>query len=163
MFRNVYLKSLYDARRGLTGWSIAIVALVLLESALWPSVRDMLDVKDLYQSFPEQLRKFFNLEAMATGTGFLNAELFTIMLPGLFLVYGIGHGARTIAGEEERAPSSCCWSPRSPAPGSFSTRLSRSHPRSRSSVSLCSRRPLSAAWSSISASPWRTQPAVLSR
>ncbi|HWD79702.1 MAG TPA: ABC transporter permease subunit [Kribbella sp.] len=102
MFRNVYLKSLYDARRGLIGWSIAIAALVLLESALWPSMRDLPDLQQLYQSFPEELRKFFNLEAMTTGTGFLNAELFTLLLPALFLVYGIGHGARTLAGEEER-------------------------------------------------------------
>ncbi|MER7246877.1 ABC transporter permease subunit [Kribbella sp. NPDC000426] len=102
MFRNVFLKSLYDARRGLIGWSIAIAVLVLLECALWPSVRDMPDLQQLYQSFPEQLRKFFNLDAMTTGNGFLNAELFTLMLPGLFLVYSIGHGARTLAGEEER-------------------------------------------------------------
>lgn len=102
MFRSIYLKSLYDARRGLIGWSIAIAALVFLESALWPSVRDMPNIQQLYTSFPEELRKFFNLDAMTTGTGFLNAELFTLLLPALFLVYGIGHGARAIAGEEER-------------------------------------------------------------
>ncbi|MGW1344455.1 ABC transporter permease subunit [Kribbella sp. NPDC002412] len=102
MFRNVFLKSLYDARRGLTGWSIAIGTLVLLVCALWPSVRDMPDLTELYRSFPEELRKFFDVEAMTTGTGFLNAALFTLMLPGLFLVYGIDRGARAIAGEEER-------------------------------------------------------------
>ncbi|MEV0804709.1 ABC transporter permease subunit [Kribbella sp. NPDC050281] len=102
MFRNVFMKSMYDARRGLIGWSIAIVALVLLESALWPSVRDMPNLTELYQSFPAELRRFFDLDAMNTGAGFLNAELFTLMLPALFLVYAIGHGARALAGEEER-------------------------------------------------------------
>ncbi|HEY3560606.1 MAG TPA: ABC transporter permease subunit [Kribbella sp.] len=102
MFRGVFLKSLYDARRGLIGWSIAIAALVLLESALWPSIRDMPNLQQLYQSFPEELRKFFDLGAMTTGRGFLNAELFTLLLPALFLVYGIAHGARALAGEEER-------------------------------------------------------------
>ncbi|MEV0287067.1 ABC transporter permease subunit [Kribbella sp. NPDC050820] len=102
MFRTVFLKSLRDARRGLLGWSIAIGLLVLLECALWPSVRDMPNLTELYRSFPEELRAFFDLEAMNTGTGFLNAELFTLLLPGLFLVYGIGHGARAIAGEEEQ-------------------------------------------------------------
>jgi ABC-2 type transport system permease protein len=81
MFRNVYTKSLYDARRGLIGWSVGIVVLVLLECALWKSVRD--------------------LPGPATGTGFLNARLFTLLLPALFLGYGIRHGARTLAGEEE--------------------------------------------------------------
>ncbi len=101
MFRNVYLKSLYDARRGLFGWSVAIAFLILLESALWPSVRD-LNLEQIYASFPEELRKFFDLEAMTTGAGFLNAELFTLLLPALFLVYGIGRGARALAGEEEQ-------------------------------------------------------------
>ncbi len=101
MFRNVYLKSLYDARRGLFGWSVAIALLVLLESALWPSVRGM-NLGEMYASFPEELRKFFDLEAMTTGAGFLNAELFTLLLPSLFLVYGVGRGARALAGEEEQ-------------------------------------------------------------
>ncbi|WP_112237252.1 ABC transporter permease [Kribbella monticola] len=101
MFRNVYWKTLYDQRRGLGAWSIAIFVLVGLESALWPSIRNMPDLKDLYAKMPEELGKLFDLDAMSTGPGFLNAELFTLMLPVLFLVYGIGHGARSLAGEEE--------------------------------------------------------------
>jgi ABC-2 type transport system permease protein len=101
MFRNVYSKTLYDQRRGVAGWSAAIFILVGLESALWPSIRDMAGLKEIYAKFPEELGKLFDFEAMTTGPGFLNAELFTLLLPGLFLVYGIGHGARTLAGEEE--------------------------------------------------------------
>ncbi|GAA3592461.1 ABC transporter permease [Kribbella ginsengisoli] len=101
MFRNVYWKTLYDERRGLVAWSIALVLLVGLESALWPSLRDMPDMKEIYAQLPEELGKLFDFDAMTTGPGFLNAELFTLMLPILFLVYGIGHGARLIAGEEE--------------------------------------------------------------
>lgn len=101
MFRNVYWKTLYDHRRGLAGWSIAIFVLVGLESALWPSMRDLPDLKEFYAKLPEELGKLFNLDAMSTGVGFLNAELFTLLLPAMFLVYGIGHGARAVAGEEE--------------------------------------------------------------
>ncbi|HEU4947190.1 MAG TPA: ABC transporter permease subunit [Kribbella sp.] len=101
MFRNVFLKTLHDQRRGLIGWSTAIALLVLLESALWPSLRDTPGLNDMYASFPEELRKLFDIQAMMTGTGFLNAELYTLMLPALFLIYGIGHGARSVAGEEE--------------------------------------------------------------
>ncbi|WP_238351236.1 ABC transporter permease [Kribbella shirazensis] len=68
------MKSLYDARRGLIGWSIAIAVLVLLACALWPTVRDNPDL----------------------------AELYALLLPAPFLVFGIGYGARAIAGEEER-------------------------------------------------------------
>lgn len=101
MFRNVYWKTLYDQRRGLIGWSIAIVALVTLESAIWPTIRTMPDLKEIYANFPDELGKLFDLDAMSTGPGFLNAELFTLLLPALFLIYGIGHGARSLAGEEE--------------------------------------------------------------
>lgn len=102
MFRTVFLKTLHDHRRGLFGWSIAIAFLVLLECALWPSIRDTPGLQDLYKSFPEEMRKFFDLEAMTTGIGFLNAELFTLLLPGMFLVYGVSRGAKAIAGEEEQ-------------------------------------------------------------
>ena len=39
---------------------------------------------------------------MATATGFMNAELFTLVLPMLFIIFAVSRGARMIAGEEER-------------------------------------------------------------
>lgn len=101
MLRNVYLKSLRDQRHGLIGWSIGIVALVLMESALWPSISDMAGMREFLQNYPEPLRKLFNLDTFGTGTGFLNTELFSMLLPILFLVFAISRGARAIAGEEE--------------------------------------------------------------
>jgi len=101
MLRNVFLKSLRDQRRALLGWGIGIAALVLLESALWPSIRDMPDLNAFLANYPEPMRKLFNLEDFGTGAGFVNVELFGTMLPVLFIIYGIGRGARMVAGEEE--------------------------------------------------------------
>lgn len=101
MLRTLFLKTLRDQRRVLTGWAIGIVALVLVEGALWPSIRDMPDLEQFLESYPEPLKDLFDLDAMTTGTGFLNAELFTLVLPILFLVFGISRGARLVAGEEE--------------------------------------------------------------
>ncbi len=101
MLRNVFLKSLRDQRRALVGWGIGIVALVVLESALWPSIRDMPDLKTFLANYPEAMRKLFKLEDFGTGAGFLNIELFSTMLPVLFIIFGVGRGARMIAGEEE--------------------------------------------------------------
>jgi ABC-2 type transport system permease protein len=47
------------------------------------------------------MKELFKLDQFGTGSGFLNGELYSLMLPILFLVYGIGRGARSIAGEEE--------------------------------------------------------------
>ncbi|HEX6871516.1 MAG TPA: ABC transporter permease subunit [Micromonosporaceae bacterium] len=98
---NVYVKSLRDQRRALLGWSIGIIALVVLEAALWPSIRDMPDLREFLKNYPEAMRKLFNMEDFGTGTGFLNTELFSALLPILFIVFSIGRGARAVAGEEE--------------------------------------------------------------
>lgn len=96
----VFAKTMGDLRRGLIGWGIAITILVLAEAALWPSVRNA-GLEQLVKNYPEGLRKLFNLDAMTTGGGFMNAELFSLMLPGLFIGYAIAKAARLVAGEEE--------------------------------------------------------------
>lgn len=101
MLTNVFLKTLRDQRRAFVGWSIGLVVLVLLESALWPTVRNMGNLGDFVANYPEAMKELFRLDQFGTGTGFLNGELYSLMLPILFLVYGIGRGARSIAGEEE--------------------------------------------------------------
>ncbi|MFE3098845.1 ABC transporter permease subunit [Nocardia tengchongensis] len=101
MFATVYRKCLRDQRRGLIGWSLGIVALVLLESALWPSVSGISGLQQLLDSYPDSLRKLFAIDEFTSGTGFLNTELYSMMLPILFLVFAISRGARAVAGEEE--------------------------------------------------------------
>ncbi|HEU5111380.1 MAG TPA: ABC transporter permease subunit [Micromonosporaceae bacterium] len=101
MLGNVFLKSLRDQRRALVGWGAGIVAFIVLEAALWPSVSAMPELEELLAGYPEAMRELFGLEEFATGAGFLNAELFSAMLPLLFIVFGISRGARAIAGEEE--------------------------------------------------------------
>jgi len=101
MLRNVFTKSLWDQRRSLSGWAAGVALLVLLEAALWPSVRGMAGFDELLNSYPQAMRELFNLQDFTTGRGFLNAELYSMVLPVLFVVFGIGRGARAVAGEEE--------------------------------------------------------------
>lgn len=99
--RSIYAKALWDQRRSLPAWGSAVAAIVLLEAAMWPSMADMPALDDYLEDFPTALKEVFSLDQMATGQGFLNAELFTLVLPMLFLVFGITRGSRMIAGEEE--------------------------------------------------------------
>ena len=69
-------------------------------------MRDMPNLDEFLSSYPDALKKAFNLGAMTTGTGFLNAELYTLVLPILFLVFGISRGSRLVAGEEEAGAAS---------------------------------------------------------
>lgn len=98
---HVLVKSLRDQRRALVGWTVGIVALVMVEGAVWPSIRDMPNFDELLESYPEAMREMFDVENMSTGAGFLNTELYTLVLPALFIIFGIARGARLVAGEEE--------------------------------------------------------------
>ena len=69
-------------------------------AAVWPSFSDV-DVAALLDQYPEALKQAFNVADMGTGSGFLNGEVFSIILPAIFAIYGIGRGARTVAGEEQ--------------------------------------------------------------
>jgi ABC-2 type transport system permease protein len=94
-------KSARDQRRSLVWWVVALTALVWVEAALWPTIEDMPDFQQFLKQYPEGLRKLFDIEAMTTGQGFMNAELFSFMLPILFIVFAIGKAVRSTAGEEE--------------------------------------------------------------
>lgn len=100
MLTSVFAKALRDQRRGLLGWGIGTAATVLVMAAIWPSFSEA-DVNALLESYPSDLLDAFNVTAMDTGVGFLNAELFSIVLPAMFIVYAVGRGSRLLAGEEE--------------------------------------------------------------
>jgi ABC-2 type transport system permease protein len=101
MRRSVFGKDLRDQLRGLVGWSIGVSLTVVIMGAFWPSMRDMAHIEPFLESYPEQMRQLFDIDAMTSGSGFLNVELFSIMLPIIFVTFGIARGARLMAGEEE--------------------------------------------------------------
>lgn len=68
---------------------------------MWTSVRDMLSIDELTATYPEALQELFALDAVDTGVGFFNAELYTLVLPALFIAFAVTRGARLVAGEEE--------------------------------------------------------------
>jgi ABC-2 type transport system permease protein len=102
MLGSVFAKCLRDQRWALLGWSAGIAFLVLVEAAVWPTMRDMPNLDELLQGYPDAMKELFDLDAMSTAQGFMNAELFTLVLPMLFIVFAVSRGARLIAGEEER-------------------------------------------------------------
>jgi ABC-2 type transport system permease protein len=101
MLSTVARQTLHSQRRGLIGWAIGTALLVAMMGAFWPSVRDMPDLDKLLSNYPEAMRKLFDIQSITTGRGYLNTELFTMMLPALFVIFGVGRGARLLAGEEE--------------------------------------------------------------
>ncbi|HEX2118416.1 MAG TPA: ABC transporter permease subunit, partial [Acidimicrobiales bacterium] len=95
---------LHDRRRSVLWWSVGVVGLVLFTVALFPSVRGQESFEELANELPEALRSLFSFDEavpLTSAPGYLQGRLFASMLPLVLLVFGIGLGARAIAGSEQ--------------------------------------------------------------
>ena len=101
--RSVLTKALHDERRGLIGWGVGIAALVALMLAYYPTVRDSPELNRFARNLPEGVKALIGGgQDYTSPAGYLNGELFAFMVPLIFLIYAVGLGSRTVAGEEER-------------------------------------------------------------
>ncbi len=102
---SIALKNLRDRRAGLFWWSIGFVLLNISVVSIYPSIQETAPELERYiESLPDAFKAAFGLEgaaALTSPAGFLSAELFTLMIPVMFLIFAIGFGAGAIAGEEE--------------------------------------------------------------
>lgn len=107
MLHNIFTKSLRDRRRSLIWWNVGLVALSLLMMLFYPTIREQREqFERLLESYPKALLALFGVAefggSLFSPAGYLKAELFGMFVPLIFLILGIGFGARAIAGEEER-------------------------------------------------------------
>ena len=103
MATEILRREVLDHRRALGAWCVGIAAYVALIAAIFPSIESSPDFDRLVESYPEVLKALFGLQggSITTGAGYLDVELFSLMLPLLVLVLAIGSGARAFAGEED--------------------------------------------------------------
>jgi ABC-2 type transport system permease protein len=106
MLRSVALKTLRDLRRSIAWWSIGLVGLVVLQVAVYPTVRDDSDFATVAENYPEVLKELFGFGGAGfdytSAPGYLGAELFSLIVPLLLIIAAVATGAGAIAGEEER-------------------------------------------------------------
>jgi ABC-2 type transport system permease protein len=104
MLRSVTLKTLRDQRRSLVGWVVAVVLLVTMYAAIWPSIRDQPSMSDFLDQMPEAFRSLFASAGadMSTAVGYVQIELMSFMGPTLLILYAVGQGSAGVAGEEDR-------------------------------------------------------------
>jgi ABC-2 type transport system permease protein len=82
-------------------WVFASALLVLMYMAIYPTVRSAPGIDDFVENLPEAFREAFAAGDYSTPVGYLQAEVFSGLIPVLLLVLAIGRGAMLIAGEEE--------------------------------------------------------------
>lgn len=100
----VFSRAVRDRRRGLVGWTVGIVALVLFTVALYPTIESNADFERVAEQLPPAMRAMFGFDdavPLTSAPGYLQTRLFSSLLPLLLLVFAIGAGARAIGGSEE--------------------------------------------------------------
>jgi ABC-2 type transport system permease protein len=101
MLRNVFLKTLRDHRRSLIGWAIGLTVFTVFILAFYPTIRQSGgQFRELLRTLPPELRALSGRVADFSPTGYLNGQFFNLLAPLLLLIFAIGFGARTLAGEE---------------------------------------------------------------
>lgn len=82
-------------------WGLGFVGTVFMYAAFWPTIRgNASQFNDYIANLPEAIRNLIGGD-YGTPQGYVQAEMFSLLMPVLLLVYAIGAGARAIAGEEE--------------------------------------------------------------
>ncbi len=100
MLANPFTKWLWDARRSLPAWALAIAAVGGLYAAFWPTV-DNPDLLAALDSYPDALLEAINYTDIATAAGYVSATVYGLLASLLIIVYSTAAGARIIAGDEE--------------------------------------------------------------
>lgn len=98
--RDPYTKSLWDGRRSLPGWTVAIAAVALMYAAFWPSVHSPA-MADALKAYPQGVLDALNAGDMTTPQGYLGGSVYGLLVPLLVAVFMIAAGARSVAGDEE--------------------------------------------------------------
>lgn len=90
-------QDLRDRSRALVGWGLGIMAYAGLIIAMYPSVRDSESFAAAIEDYPDVVQEFLGGAGaldLTSGPGFLQAEVFSLVLPLLLTVSAIGVGAR---------------------------------------------------------------------
>lgn len=86
-------------------WMLGLFLTAVMQMSVYPSVRDSAAQLSKYvESMPEAMKAMFGLESMdyTSPAGYLNTELFSVILPMVFASFAMRAGSRAIAGEEDR-------------------------------------------------------------
>lgn len=95
--------TLVQRGRSLLAWTLGLVLITIMQLSVYPSIMSSGDAMQEYvDAWPEALREAFGLADYTTGAGYLNTELFSMMLPLVLIGVALAAGAAATAGEEEQ-------------------------------------------------------------
>lgn len=99
LLRNVFTKSLWDSRRSLIGWTVAIVGVGAMYGAFWPSVQSP-ELAQAMESYPKAIKDALDFDLLSAA-GYLRGSVYGLLVPLLVAIFAIAAGTRAVAGDEE--------------------------------------------------------------
>ncbi len=99
MLRNTYTKWLWDNRRSLPVWAVAVAGVAALYGTLWPSI-DSASMQQAIHTLPQAVLDAVGYGGQLTPAGYLTAQVYGLVDAAILLVFAISAGARLVAGEE---------------------------------------------------------------
>lgn len=104
-------KTLRDRWRSALMWALGLTAIASIQLYIYPSVKTTAKEMDAFiASFPDFFSTMFRIDDYSSGPGFLGTELFSMMVPLIFISVGASFAAAAAAEEEERGTSELMYS-----------------------------------------------------
>lgn len=97
----LYRRALADTWRSLLGWSLGILAALLLYVPLYSSIGGNADMQALLDSLPPALISALNYGAIATGAGYVSATFYGLIGFAIITIAAVSWSTTAIAGDEE--------------------------------------------------------------
>lgn len=102
MFRNIFLKTLYEKRWMMLGWALGVAAMALLTFAFYPTFRQG-GFDEILKNAPKSLRAMIGDPASyKTVPGFIGQEIFALRVPMVTLVMAVVLFTGIMAGDEDK-------------------------------------------------------------
>ena len=103
MLNNVFLKTLRDHRKSFFFWAIGTSALTILTILFYPMVSDVPELSEIFDEESAVAMLFAGgFTDMTSPEGFLNSQLFAMLIPLLLIIFSISRCSDAIATEEDR-------------------------------------------------------------
>lgn len=100
MLASPFTKALWDARRSLFGWTVAVALVAAMYGAFWPSIQAP-EMQKALEAYPEGVLEAFNYDDMTSAAGYLGGSVYGLLVPLLVTIFAIAGGTRAVAGDEE--------------------------------------------------------------
>jgi ABC-2 type transport system permease protein len=100
MLRNVLTKTLWDQRRTIGGWAIAVATVGVLYASFYPAMTTP-DMAAAMEALPPVLLEGLGMTDITSPHGYLGSTTYGLLGPVLMIIFAATMGTRAIAGEEE--------------------------------------------------------------